>query len=71
MVLQSAKDFTYLGFKGLLCFKFVDLAVHHIPSKSFETFKTSPNNCLLMIKVSLGTCDSLQAGCYCFPMVLT
>ena len=52
LVLQSRKDFTYLAFKGFLCFNFVYLAVHHIASKSFETFHTSPNNCRLMIKVS-------------------
>ena len=52
VVLQSPKDFTYLAFKGFLCFNFVYLAVHHIASKSFETFQTSLNNCLLMIKVS-------------------
>ena len=53
VILQSPNDFTYPAFKGfLLCFNFVDLAVHHIASKSFETFHTSPNNCLLMIKVS-------------------
>ena len=52
VVLQSLKDFTYVAFKGFLCFIFVYLAVHHIASKSFETFHTSPNNCLLIIKVS-------------------
>ena len=54
VVLQSPKDFTYVAFKGFLCFNFVYLAVHHIASKSFETFRTSLNNCLLMIKVNLG-----------------
>ena len=54
VVLQSPKDFTYVAFKGFLCFNFVFLAVHHVASKSFETFHTSPNICLLMIKVSLG-----------------
>ena len=52
VVLQSQQDFTYLAFKGFLCFNFLDLAVHDIALKSFETFHTSPNNCLLMIKVS-------------------
>ena len=52
VVLQIRKDFTYLAFKGFLCFNFVYLAVHHIASKSFETFHTSPNNCRLIIKVS-------------------
>ena len=53
VVLQSQQDFTYLAFKGFLCFNFLDLAVHDIASKSFETFHTSPNNCLLMTKLSL------------------
>ena len=54
VVLQSLQDLTCLGFEGFFCFNFVDLAFHHIASKSFETFNTSQNDCLLMIKVSLG-----------------
>ena len=53
VILWSPKHFTYLAFKGFLCFYIVYVAFHHIASKSFETFHTSPNNCLLMIKVNL------------------
>ena len=67
VVLQSLQDFTYLAFKGFLCFNFVDLAVHHIASKSFETFHPSPNNCLLIIKVSLGHLSLIPGTLLLFP----
>ena len=38
----------------LLCGNFVDLAIHHIESNSFETFHASSNHCLFMRKLTLG-----------------
>ena len=43
-----------MDLRGFLFGTFVDLAIYHIASKSFETLHASPNDCLLMIKVSLG-----------------
>ena len=54
VVFQGLKDFTYIAFKGLIYGNFVDLAIHHIESTSFETFHASPNRCLLIRKLSLG-----------------
>ena len=56
VLFQSLQDFTYIAFKGLLCINGLHSESHHIASKSFETFHTSPNDEVLMIKLSLGHC---------------
>ena len=56
VLFQSLQDFTYIAFKGLLCINCLHSESHHIASKSFETFHTSPNDEVLMIKLSLGHC---------------
>ena len=56
VLFQSLQDFTYLAFKSLLCINCLDSEIHHIESKSFETFHTPPNDEVLMIKLSLGHC---------------
>ena len=48
MLFQCLLYFTYMAFQGLLCGIFVHLESHHIASKSFEIFHTSPKNWLLM-----------------------
>ena len=53
VVFHCLLDFNYMAFKGLLCGIFVHLESHHIASKSFEIFPTSPNNLLLMNKLCL------------------
>ena len=50
---QTIQDFTYISFKAFICGIFVHLATHHIASKSFEIFQASPNNWLLIRKLSL------------------
>ena len=54
VLFQSLQDFTYIAFKGLLCINCLHSESHHMASKSFETFHTSPNDEVLMIKLSLG-----------------
>ena len=56
MLFQSLQDFTYIAFKSLLCINCLHSEIHHIASKSFETFHTPPNDEVLMIKLSLGHC---------------
>ena len=56
VLFRSLQDFTYIAFKGLLCINCFDSEIHHIESKSFETFHTPPNDEVLMIKLSLGHC---------------
>ena len=56
VLFQSLQDFTYIAFKGLLCINCLHSEIHHIESKSFETFHTPPNDEVLMIKLSLGHC---------------
>ena len=53
VVFHCLLDFNYMAYKGLLCGIFVHLESHHIASKSFEIFPTSPNNLLLMNKLCL------------------
>ena len=54
MVFQTLQDFTYIGFKDLLCGNSIVLAIQHIESSSFETFHASSNHCLFMRKPILG-----------------
>ena len=54
MVFQTLQDFTYIGFKDLLCGNSIVLPIHHIESNSFETFYASSNYCLFMRKLILG-----------------
>ena len=49
----SLPDFTFIAFKGFLCAMFVHLTTHHTTSRSLEIFHASPNQCLLMRKISL------------------
>ena len=56
VLFQSLQDFTYIAFKSLLCINCLHSEIHHIASKSFETFHTPPNDEVLMIKLSLGHC---------------
>ena len=56
VLFQSLQDFTYIAFKGLLCITCLHSESHHIASKSFETFHTTLNDEVLMIKLSLGHC---------------
>ena len=56
VLFQSLQDFTYIPFKGLVCINCLHSEIHHIESKSFETFHTLPNDEVLMIKLSLGYC---------------
>ena len=56
VLFQSLQGFTYITFKGLLCINCLHSQSHHIASKSFETFHTTPNDEVLMIKLSLGHC---------------
>ena len=56
VLFQCLQDFTYIAFKGLLCINCLHSESHHIASKSFETFHTTPNDEVLMIKLSLGHC---------------
>ena len=53
VLFQCLLCFTYMAFKGLLCGIVVHLESQHIASKSFEILHTSPNNWLLMKKLSL------------------
>ena len=52
VIFQSLQDFTYLASNGLLYRILVDLASHHIVTKSFENLQESPNNCFFMKKLS-------------------
>ena len=54
VLFHGMQDFTSIAFKDLLSGIFVGLESHHIASKSFQTFHTSPNHWVLTKKLSLG-----------------